>query len=59
MVTGLRNVWATKVSGHWAVSAVCQLFVTLEEKSFNPGTIKLKFSDRSGSTDVYLMKWLL
>lgn len=26
---------------------------------FNPGTIKLKFSDHSGSTDVYLVKWLL
>lgn len=31
VVTGLRNAWATKLSGHWAVSAVFQFSVTLEE----------------------------
>lgn len=33
VVTGLRNAWATKLSGHWAVSAVFQFSVTLEESS--------------------------
>lgn len=58
--------------GHWHRKCLCYprklplgclwnvpIFCHFVRNSFNPGTIKLKFRDQSGSTDVYLLKWLL